>query len=492
MTRATAEAGKRLVVFTVSATVLLVSHASLLDLPFFWDELGQFVPAALDLYKDGSWIPHSTVPNVHPPGLMACLALIWHIFGYSIQATRVAMLLAAAAALLVVFLLAKEMQKDSSHRPVPLVACVLLCLSPLFFAQSMLAQLDMPAMLFTCLALWLFLKNRMGAAVAACTALVLVKETGAIVPAVLAGWLAWERRRRDAGFFLIPILLLAGWIAFLRASTGHALGNPEFTEYNLFYPLHPIRVAIAFCLRLYSLFVENFQWIGAIAIVMAWRRGKMFRTRAWKLAAWLVIAHVLAFSLLGGAVLDRYLLPVVPVVLIAMAVGILALRPPARVVALAAIVAGLLAGHLWNPPYPFPFEENLAFVDFVRLHQNAARFLETSYSGEHISTAWPLTSALMRPEFGYVTRALVTLELGDFSSSRMQAADWSRTRVLALYSRQWNPRWSVLRIQIVERLLRRFYRYETSIGPAEIERRGFRRVARFERRGQWLEIYQAQ
>ena len=81
----------------------------------------------------------------------------------------------------------------------------MLLLSPLFFAQSMLAQLDAPAMLFTALALLLFLQNHLRASAAVCVALVLVKETGAVVPAVFALWLARERRWRDAAWFLAAV-----------------------------------------------------------------------------------------------------------------------------------------------------------------------------------------------------------------------------------------------------------------------------------------------
>ena len=64
--------------FFVSFTlVVLLTHAAYFDLPYFWDEMGQFVPAALDIYHDGAWIPHSTVPNAHAPGVMAYLAGVW-------------------------------------------------------------------------------------------------------------------------------------------------------------------------------------------------------------------------------------------------------------------------------------------------------------------------------------------------------------------------------------------------------------------------------
>jgi hypothetical protein len=57
--------------------LLLAMHGPYLTLPYFWDELGQFVPQALDLYQEGRWIPVHTLPNVHPPGVEALLAIEW-------------------------------------------------------------------------------------------------------------------------------------------------------------------------------------------------------------------------------------------------------------------------------------------------------------------------------------------------------------------------------------------------------------------------------
>src|SRR5436190_8512571 len=53
--------------------VVFLTHSIILDLPYFWDEMGQFIPAALDILREGAWIPRSTLPNVHPPGVMAYL-----------------------------------------------------------------------------------------------------------------------------------------------------------------------------------------------------------------------------------------------------------------------------------------------------------------------------------------------------------------------------------------------------------------------------------
>src|SRR3982750_2925203 len=82
---------------------LLALHWQVLTLPYFWDEMGQFIPAALDILQLGSWVPKTTLPNVHPPGVMAILAAVWKVFGYSIVATRGAMLAIAAVGVIATF-----------------------------------------------------------------------------------------------------------------------------------------------------------------------------------------------------------------------------------------------------------------------------------------------------------------------------------------------------------------------------------------------------
>jgi hypothetical protein len=54
---------------------LILAHLPLLHLPYFWDEAGYYVPAAYDIYKGASLIPHSTISNAHPPLVMAYLAM---------------------------------------------------------------------------------------------------------------------------------------------------------------------------------------------------------------------------------------------------------------------------------------------------------------------------------------------------------------------------------------------------------------------------------
>jgi 4-amino-4-deoxy-L-arabinose transferase-like glycosyltransferase len=469
------------------ACIVYISHAPLLRLPYYWDELGQFIPAALDIFQSGAWIPHSTVPNVHPPGVMAYLAAFWTIVGYSPLHTRLAMLLLASAALLVAFLLAIELCRNVPGAPA-FMAVFLLCASPLFFAQAMLAQLDMPAMLFTCLALLLFLQDKIRWAALACTALVLVKETGLLVPLLFGVWLLVEKRRREATWFSVPAAALCVWLLFLKHATGHWLGNTEFARYNLYYPIHPVRFALALSRRFYYLFFQDFHWVGTIAILLAARR-RVFSTRAWRIAWLLIGIYALFLSAVGGAILDRYLLPVLPIVYAAMVAGMSIYKGPLKVVCQVALLTGLVIGNFWNPPYTFPFENNLAFTDFVILQQAAAEFVARNYASERVATVWPLTSALARPEFGYVRHPMTVLSLPDFTARSVDNPDWRRdARIFIIFSRTWRPKWSWTNIELVRRIWRHFYGYEPELTIPDMQRRPFNPVARWQRRGQWIEV----
>src|ERR1700749_2710938 len=103
-------------VFAVSFAALVVLHLTLLELPYYWDEAGYFIPAARDIYTGGSLVPHSTLSNAPPPLVMAYLALAWKLFGFSITVARVAMLAVSACMLTGLFRLAERVQNTRVNR----------------------------------------------------------------------------------------------------------------------------------------------------------------------------------------------------------------------------------------------------------------------------------------------------------------------------------------------------------------------------------------
>src|SRR5271167_4697753 len=99
---------QQFLLFALFFAGLMLLHAPLLRLPYFWDEAGYYVPAARDLFLTGTFIPQSTLSNAHPPLAMAWLALAWHAAGYSPLITRTAMLALSAFSLLGLLRLARS------------------------------------------------------------------------------------------------------------------------------------------------------------------------------------------------------------------------------------------------------------------------------------------------------------------------------------------------------------------------------------------------
>src|SRR5258707_11820485 len=94
---------EQLLLFALFFVGLMLLHAPLLRLPYFWDEAGYYVPAARDLYLTGALVPQSAPSSLHPPLVMAWLALAWRVAGYSTLVTHTAMLALATFSLLGLF-----------------------------------------------------------------------------------------------------------------------------------------------------------------------------------------------------------------------------------------------------------------------------------------------------------------------------------------------------------------------------------------------------
>ncbi len=474
--------------FLLFAAPLLVIHGQLLSLPYFWDEHGQFIPTALDLLRHGWWVARSTIPNVHPPGVEAYLVLWYKVFGYSIPITRVAMLLLAAAGLLITFLLAIELGQGTTGAPAFWPPLFLLA-SPLFYMQSFMAQLDMPAMVSTLLALLLFLKGRYAEAAAASVMLVLIKETGLVTPLVFFLVLIFRRDWRRASYFVAPAIAVGLWLAVLHKATGYWLGNPGFAHYNVEYSLHPVRMALSFARRFYYLFFAEFRWIGTVVLVLTARKCTAFRSTGWRIAIIVCAANVALVSVLGGAELERYLLPVLPVFYIAVAVALTFVHRAVGAIVSVGLTIGLVVSLFWNPPYPFPYENNYSMVDFVRLQQTASQFAERNLRDKTIATAWPLTAALERPDYGYVDRTLKAVDTNDFHLSSIRALPPASFDALITFTRTWAPQNGWIAIPLVRRFLAKFYQWAPEITTQQCAQLGLYPEVSWSSRGQTITIY---
>ncbi len=491
-------------VFAAVFAALVALHWNLLALPFYWDEAGYFVPAALDFFRHGLLIPQSTLPTGHTPAVTFYLALAWKIFGYSARVTRVAMLVFAAGTIMSLAKLGRLVV----GREAALWAATLLAVSPLFFAQSSLVQLDLPAALFTTLALVFLLQGRSKLFAVTASLAVLSKET-AVVLLPVAWAFAYRRRRestsRGAWFWLaFPALPLAAWVLYFRLAAGFWLGSSGYLQYNLYSTLRPLHIVTAFARRLYQVCFGGFNWVlaGAALIAWRWRRktGRPAPSESQKallegdfrfLVAGLVAAYVILLSLLGGAVLARYLLPIFPALYLFFVIEIRRLpRRTALAVTLASAALFIAAWNI-NPLYPFPYEDNLAYATFIRLHERAAHFLEARPGDPRILTAWPATDELTHPYLGYVSKPLRVKAVRNFDSGSFRAVRAGSFDLLYLYSRQWQPRpnW-IMEESCRQNLIAKALHCVPQIPPNVLAARyKLRILASWRRGGQWVKIY---
>ena len=494
--------------------LLVLTHAPLLRLPYFWDEAGYFVPAARDLLLTGSLIPHSTLPNVHPPLVMAYLALWWKVAGFAPLVTRLAMLLVAAFALLGTFRLAEQV----ADRQVAIAATLCTGLYPVFFAQSSLAHLDLAAAALTIWGLHAYIRGRVWTTAAWFCLAALAKETAILAPLALLTWeavcpfLKWNavlclfsrRSWRRAAALLIPVAVLGLWFAYRCWRTGNALGNAEFVRYNLLDTLNPLRIVIAGAQRVWQAagHMNLFLLTAAAAMAMwfppvedKWGERPRIAPAVQAVFAAVLAAYVAALSVVGGAVLARYMLPVTPLVLI---IGVSTLwRRIASWRAVVGIVClGFVLGLFVNPPWGFAPEDNLAYRDYVVLHQAADQVVSARYGNARVLTAWPASEELTQPYLGYVKRPVRVLSIDDFSLAHMMAAADSRDQfeVALLFSTKYEPPrklfgdWPAW-----DRIKTRFFGYHRDL-PPEIAARLLGGEIVFEKRmgGQWVAVVDLQ
>ncbi|MGA2359165.1 MAG: glycosyltransferase [Terriglobales bacterium] len=493
---------------------LMLLHAPLLRLPYFWDEAGYYVPAARDLFLTGTLIPQSTLSNAHPPLAMAWLALAWRVFGYSTLVTRTAMLAVSAFSLLGLF----RLSRIAANLPVAWATTALVAIYPVYFTESSMAQVDLPAAGFTFWALAAYIEDRPWKQVLWFSLAALAKETAILAPLALFGWevlghfirprwkeiLSPESRRPRFVYLLLPVVPLAGWYAYHYLKTGFLLGNPEFFRYNVAATLNPLRVLLALGMRVWQLFGYFGLYLLTLAGLLAMLRPPQLEGKTENAvarpripfsmqAAFLsvVLAYLAFMSAVGGAVLARYMLPVVPLVVLAL-VSTLWRRARYWKLIVGAVAIAFVAGLFSNPPYGFSLEDNLAYRDYVVLHAEASRFLAMRYSGERVLTAWPASDELTRPWLGYINQPFRVARIEDFSVSQIDVAAGVRDRfdVALVFSTKYQPphvlfeNWDAW-----QRIKEKFFGYHRDLSPEDIAKCIGGTIAyRKDWNGQWIAV----
>jgi hypothetical protein len=480
-------------VFPVIFAALYLSHFSLLRLPYYWDEAGYYIPAAWDFFRTGSLIPITTMSNAHPPLPSVYLAIWWKLSGFYPEVTREAVLMVASIGMLAVWRLA---QRIAGSGPVAFWTVVLTALYPVWFAQSTLAHADIFAAAFTLWGLVYALPDDDRRPVVAAlwfTAAVLSKETAIVVPMTLAVIAAVDgfrlaqplrkRRWREAGWFASCALPLIAWYGWHFLKTGFVFGNPEFLKYNAEANFEPTRFLAAFGHRLLHLTAHMNMFVPALLTVAALmlnprldpegqERPRISPPILLKMF-FILLADAVLFSVLGGALLTRYLLPMYPLVIL-VAVSTFSRRVPFWQTLASLTAVAFLAGLVINPPYRFAPEDNLEYARVIRLHMAGIAQLNKRYPGSTVLSAWPVTDELTKPELGYVKTPYQIYRLEDFTSGQIDRAadDPGGYSTALVFSTKYDPPSMLLSLgPKSERLDQKYFGLHHDLPPEEIAQR---------------------
>jgi hypothetical protein len=447
-------------IFSVIFAALYASHFSLLGVPYYWDEAGYYIPAAWDFFRTGSLIPLTTLTNAHPPLPSIYLAIWWKASGFLPEVTREAVLMVASFGLLGVWRLAIRTVGVPS---VAFWTTLLTGVYPIWFAQSSLAHADIFAAACTLCGLVCVLPERAHKPRTAAmwfAAAALCKETAIVIPLTLiAANLIFmfrsakpERGRclRECAWLASSVLPLAAWYGWHYSKTGFLFGNPEYLRYNAQSNFDSLRFLAAFGHRILHLTAHMNLFVPVLMTIAALMLTPRLETDGSERAAiprqvlqrifLLLLTNALFFSVLGGALLTRYLLPMYPLVML-IAVTAFYRRVPywhgVAVFSAAAFVVGLFV----SPPYGFAPEDNLAYEHVVRLHLTGIEQLKHRYPGAIVLTAWPMSDELTRPELGYVKEPWDVVRIEDFTAGQIQIAAQEATKYSAalVFSTKYDP-----------------------------------------------------
>jgi hypothetical protein len=446
----------------------------------------------------------------------------------------VAELIVASSALLAVYRLA---QRITGSTTTAAATTLLTALYPVWFAQSTLAHADLMAAALT---LWglvcyvehgrgAFVEHRPGALVEdghgaglqgdgnlhIVTASVffamaaLSKETAICTPVALAGYELWRALRargerapglRNSAVLFASVLPLCGWYVYHWRRTGFVFGNPEFLRYNAEATLSPLRILLALFHRVLHLTAHMNLFVpvlcGLASLLLLPRQLPDGSTRPSLPRAfvvplvWVLVANTLLFSVVGGALLTRYLLPLYPLVLL-LCCATFWRRVPAwgGLVALSAFA--FVLGLFFNPPYRFAPEDNLSYADAIQLDRLAIHQAVTRYPHETVLTAWPVSDELTKPELGYMKWAIPVVAIDNFSLPEIQGAPAKGSySVGIIFSTKYDPPHGVFSLGIHnEALERQYFGFHNDLSPEAIAGMlGGKVVWRDDRKGQWAAV----
>lgn len=410
------------------AFALLVLRPASLATPYWWDAGAVYVPGAQWLATHGFQAMPGTFPSDlgrgHTPGFYLALALVFRVFGTSPTSGHALVFAMSTATLALTYALGTFWL----GRVRAIFATALLACSPLFLTMSSEALPEIPITALTIGALYAFARERFVASAIVCTILVVCKEVGVACPLAILGasaFAAWRSEgaarhkwTRAAAWQAIPLVALAVFFTWQRIAEGWFVLPYHAGLWNEHHDVvHQLRRVVE------SPTIVDGRWIAILTAIgfALWARWKTVSAPKPNVGApiglamgLLVAANLVFFAKMFF--LERYILPIHPIVVLAIAWAITPTTPRSRAVAAAAVLAACAVGvaSRWGGTGFDSGETTFRYLHAVRVHQRVLGDLQPTTK---VLTSWPMTDELQRPYLGYVTEPIETTSLEHFEAT---------------------------------------------------------------------------
>jgi hypothetical protein len=288
------------------------------------------------------------------------------------------------------------------------------------------------------------------------------------------------------------------WFAYHYVRRGFVF-NTEFFRYNVLATLNPLRILISFALRVWQVIGYMHLIFLTLAAALAMRlapihEGKRERPRivipVQLVFGVLIFTYITVVSVIGGAELARYLLPVIPLVIL-LCVSTVWRRMRRWKWVVGIVCVAFVFALFVNPPYGFAPEDNLAYRDYVLLHKIGDAYVDQHYAHERVLTAWPASDEITRPYLGYVRQPMRVVRIDDFSLQQMLNAYLQKSEFDAVlaFSTKYDPQNFFSHIPVWEKLKVRFFGYHEDLPPEAIAQLVSGRIVTQEKlNGQWIAV----
>ncbi|HZX63012.1 MAG TPA: glycosyltransferase family 39 protein [Bacteroidales bacterium] len=408
----------------LTAAVILVFFLIKLhdvNIPYYWDEMGVYVPAAFHMKDAGhiSLLPGSLDPlfsRGHPLLFTFCNALVFKIFGETITVGHLFALFLGIATLVLFFIIAKKL----FNKKVAFFATVLLSFQPIFFTLSVQILPEMMLTFFTLVCIYGILKKKWVLFAIFGSLAMLTKESAIVIP-LTALILLLIDSIRDKDFFTMkrfrlfllgttPLFVFGLFLIIQKIQNGWFL-FPEHMGY-IHWEMEKLSKGAE------RIFQDMFIWQGRWMVGASFLAGILLSlfSKTLKIEPKGKIIYTFSLFIFLAFIfadinyyLTRYILYVIPFIIMGGTYTAIVLFekifPNLKTIRWGLIILftgyGVVLGH--KNMYKSPDTCDMSYKLVVNVSQQAIHWAEQNWSKNTIETNFPICKGIEDPRYGYLT-----------------------------------------------------------------------------------------